>query len=166
MKATQIITDNILLAKAKTDKLIADINSDDWLTTHDVLKTNINWQIGHVIVANYLHGIASITGSNAEFKQMVDVPSFVKFYGPNSKPNDFLDEKPSTANLLDIYEKTFTLIQSAMFELDEVDLDADTAIPNPAVKTKYQALMWMAQHQSWHNGQIATLKRVLKGKKS
>ena len=41
------------------------------------------------------------------------------------------------------------------------ELDKDTEVPNPAVKTKYEALLWLSQHQSWHNGQIAILKRVL-----
>ena len=48
----KILKDQILLAKEKTDKLIIDVSNDKWLTTVDTLQTNINWQIGHIILAN------------------------------------------------------------------------------------------------------------------
>ena len=38
-------------------------------------------------------------------------------------------------------------------------LKEDTAVPNPAAKSKYEAILWLSQHQSWHNGQIAIIKR-------
>jgi hypothetical protein len=60
------IKDQIFLAKEKTNSLISDISGDKWFDTPDVIKSNLNWQIGHIILANYLHGIASISGANEE----------------------------------------------------------------------------------------------------
>ena len=156
-----VLKDQIILAKEKSDKLISDFSSEKWFETPDVLNTNLNWQIGHIILANYLHGIASITGLNEEFRKKVNAADYIKFYGPKSNPTDFKNEKPSKEQLMEIYEFTFFLIFNNLENLPDSDLEEDTAIPNPAVKTKYQALSWLAQHQSWHNGQIATLKRVI-----
>ena len=160
MKTTQL-KDQIDLAKKKTETLIFDISLEKWFETPDVLKTNLNWQIGHVILANYLHGIASISGANEQFREKVNVPDFIKYYGPKSNPSDFEKEKPSPEKLLDIYNFTLSLVFENVDSLSDADLEDETAIPNPAAKTKYEALLWLSQHQSWHNGQIAILKRVL-----
>lgn len=161
MTKINILTEQIHLAKKKTDQLISDIPAEQWLTIPDILLTNLNWQIGHIILANYLHGVASISGASEAFRSKVNVPDFIKHYGPKSKPTDFKDEKLSKESLLEIYEFIYTLIENGLENMADNDLDDKTAIPNPAVQTKYQALMLLSQHQSWHNGQIAILKRVL-----
>ncbi len=156
-----VLKDQIILAKEKTGKLIADIPVEKWFQTPNVLESNLNWQIGHIILANYLHGIASISGMNEDFRSKVNIADFIKYYGPKSKPNSFKSEKPSGEELLEIYDLTFVLILKGLEKLTSTDLEKETEVPNPAVKTKYQALLWLSQHQSWHNGQIAMLKRVL-----
>lgn len=112
-------------------------------------------------MANYLHGIASISGEHQEFKERVNISDYIKFYDSKSSPIAFKNEKPSSDELMVIYEFTFSIIFKNIEKLTVKDLQTETAIPNPAVKTKYEALLWLSQHQSWHNGQIAVLKRVL-----
>lgn len=73
-------------------------------------------------------------------------------------------EKPSKESLIELYDLSFQIIKELLEKLDESDLDKATEIPNPAAKTKYQALMCLFQQQSWHNGQTAILKRVLNKK--
>jgi len=75
------LREQISSTKEKTDKLIADISTENWFKTPDVLNTNLNWQIGHIILANYLHGIASISGPSTELKEKINVPNYIKFYG-------------------------------------------------------------------------------------
>jgi hypothetical protein len=157
----QVLKDQIILANQKTNILLKSIPIAKWMDTPEVLSSNLNWQIGHVILANYLHGIASITGPSSDFKEMVDVPNFVRYYGPKSVPTQFDADKPSAEDLLAIYEFTYNTIIKGLESISDDELIQDTTAPNPAVKTKYEALLWVSQHQSWHNGQIAILKRVL-----
>lgn len=156
-----ILKAQILLVKGKTDQLIESIPKDTWNNTPAVIKTNLNWQLGHIILANYLHGIASISGANDAFKEKVNLPDYIKFYGPNSKPNDFEGHKPSAEALTEVYEYTMTIIIENLEHISPKELDKETAVSNPSVKTKYEALMLLPQHQSWHNGQMAVLKRIL-----
>ena len=128
------LKDQITLAKEKTDELISDISSEKWFITPDVIKSNLNWQIGHIILANYLHGIASVSGINDEFREKVNVPDYIKFYGPKSNPIDSENEKPSKQELIEIYDFTFSLISKGLENLTSTDLEKDTEIPNPAVK--------------------------------
>jgi hypothetical protein len=156
-----VIEEQITSTKEKTDKLIADISTEMWIETPEVLNTNLNWQIGHIILANYLHGIASISGRNEELIGKINISDYIKFYGPKSNPTDFENEKPTQNKLLEIYEFTLSLILDNLSKLTESELNDNTEIPNPSVNTKYEALKWLSHHQSWHNGQIAILKRVL-----
>lgn len=156
-----VLKEQVILAHQKTNNLIKSVSANRWMETPDVLWTNLNWQIGHIVLANYLHGIASISGPSDTFRTQVHIADFVKFYGPKSIPKEFVSEKPSTTELLAIYEFTYRTILEEMENLTEEDLKRVTEVPNPAVKTKYEALLWVSQHQSWHNGQIATLKRIL-----
>lgn len=160
MKA-RILREQILLAKEKTDKLLVSIPIEKWDDTPDIIQSNLNWQIGHIILANYLHGIASISGVHTEFREKANVPDYIKFYGPKSNPTDFKEEKPSGEELMEVYEFCLSIILENLENLTDTDLEKDTEVPNPSVKNKYQALMWLSQHQSWHNGQIAVLKRLL-----
>lgn len=159
----KILKDQISLAKEKTDKLIVDIEPEKWFDTPDMLKTNLNWQIGHIILANYLHGIASISGASDAFRERANVSDYSKFYGPKSNPTEFESEKPSQEKLLEIYEFTLSIILKCVDNITTKELEEETEVPNPGAKTKYEALLWLSQHQSWHNGQIAMLKRVLNG---
>ncbi len=163
MSRIQIIKEQINQVKQQTDKLITHLPEDVWLVSPEVLNTNLNWQIGHVFLANYLHGIASITGPSEALRTEIDLPVYIKFYGLESDPKAYVSEKPSKQDLLKLYELGYELIHKGIDALEDADLDTATAIPNPAVKTKYEALMWMFKHQSWHNGQIAMLARVLTG---
>lgn len=155
------IKEEIQLVKHQTDKLIKDIPETLWTVSPEVLDTNINWQIGHIFLANYLHGIASVTGPSEHIRSEINIPDYVKYYGLKSVPEADISDKPSKETLLNLYELGYRLIDQGLDTLQEADLDTPTAIPNPAVKTKYEALMWMFKHQSWHNGQLAMLKRVL-----
>lgn len=161
MSTIKLIEKEIYLTKKQTDRLIADIDSDLWSYSPEVLNTNLNWQVGHIFLANYLHGIASITGANEAIRSQINVQDYIKFYGMESNPLENEQEKPSKEKLIELYELGFKLISDGLDQLEESKLGNPTEIPNPAAKTKYQALMWMFKHQSWHNGQIAMLKRVL-----
>jgi hypothetical protein len=155
------LKDQILLAKEQTDKFIAGISAEKWFETPDILGSNVNWQIGHIILANYLHGVASISGASEEFREKVTMSDFIKFYGPKSDPSSSETEKPSREKLLEAYDLTSALILKGLEDLTTAELEKDTEVPNPAVKTKYEALLLLSQHQNWHNGQIAILQRVL-----
>ena len=158
---TKILKEQILSTKEYTDKLISDISSDLWTKTPKVLDTNLNWQIGHIILANYLHGIASISGVSEALREKIVMSDYIKFYGLKSNPSDFENEKPTRKELIEIYEFTLSLVLENLNNLSDSELDNNTEIPNPAAKTKYEALKWLSHHQSWHNGQIAMLRRVL-----
>lgn len=161
MNVIEIIKDQIISTKEKTDNFIKNIELEKWNISPEILETNMNWQIGHLILANYLHGIASISGANEKVRERINMQNFIKFYGPNSTPHTFLDEKPKNEELLKLYEFIFEIIYLEISKVKIEELNSATEIPNPSAKTKYEALTTLFKHQSWHNGQIAILNRIL-----
>lgn len=164
MDVIEVIKEQIISVKKKTDNLITVIDLQDWEISPKILETNMNWQMGHLILANYLHGIASISGANPKIRERINMQNFIKYYGPNSIPNLFLDEKPKSEELLNLYEFVFEVIDLELSTFKIEDLKQPTEIPNPSAKTKYDALTTLINHQSWHNGQIAILNRILGNK--
>lgn len=161
MTQQQHIKQHIDLVKSKTSKLLTGFPIEKDMESPEVLNTNLNWQIGHIILANYLHGVASISGPNPKIKDLFNIEDYIKFYGPKSDPLSYINEKPSLSTLIENYEFVYTIIDENIHTITENDLTLNTAIPNPSVTTKREALNWFPQHQSWHNGQIAVLKRIL-----
>jgi hypothetical protein len=161
MNSIDRIKTQIELIKKQTDDFIEKIEISKWNVTPDIIETNMNWQIGHIILANYLHGIASISGANEKIREKLNVKDFIKFYGLKSNPSEHLNEKPKNEELKEIYNFIFELIWLELEKVNESDFNNETEIPNPGAKTKYEALTLLFKHQSWHNGQIAILNRVL-----
>lgn len=161
MNFKKIYQSEIKNTHQKTLKLINEIPFHYWLQSPKVLNTNVNWQVGHIIIANYLHGIASITGANDKVRALIDIKSYVKYYGLNSDPTTFYEYKPDSTVLINQLKEIFNITLETLENTDFNNLEMPTEINNPGAKTKLEALLWLNQHQSWHNGQIALLKRIL-----
>jgi hypothetical protein len=158
----QDFKEQLIIAKNQTDSLIEGIDFSKWLVAPEIVKTNLDWQIGHIILANYLHGIASITGPNLKIRELINVADFTKFYGPKSVPSDNVNDKLSANKLLEVYNFIYQEIELSLSEISDTNLADATAVPNPSAKTKLDALNRLINHIFWHNGQIAILVRVLK----
>ena len=166
MTKIEFIREQIDSSKQQTESLLKEVPTESWLDSPEILNTNLNWQIGHLILANYLHGIASISGANEKVRSKMNVPDYINFYGPKSNPLESMADKPKTEELLKVYEFIFELIYNELQILTENDLNKDTEIPNPSAKNKGQALVKLFEHQMWHNGQIAMLNRIWKEKRA
>ncbi len=161
MNRKELIALQIKTTHKQTLGMVADLDQKHWNTTPEVIDSNINWQLGHIALGNYLHGIASISGPNEKIRAAVNVQDMIKWYGPGSKPNELLDEKPTSEELIQLLELEHQVCMEELDKLSDEDLDAPTAVPNPAVKLKFQALLWLPKHVCWHIGQMAMLKRIL-----
>jgi hypothetical protein len=157
----ELIKDQILRVKEVTIAFIQNISLEKWNETPETINTNMNWQIGHIILSTYIHGIASNTGANANVTKKINLRNFVRFYGPNSIPKMFFDEKPKNYELVAIYRFIFDLMYSGLSIINTEELNKATQIANPNANTKFEALTYLYKHQSKHNEQIASLYKIL-----
>jgi uncharacterized damage-inducible protein DinB len=66
-------------------------------------------------------------------------------------------ENVSYADFDRVHQQTLAELQG----LTESELDKTVLKPHPLVKTKLWALLWCAQHEAVHAGQIGLLRRQL-----
>ena len=142
-------------------RMVDSFEPSQWLETPPVLKTNLNWQVGHLLVSKYFHSIVSITPDRPDLSSHFSVRQYRGFYARGSDPAQ-LSEAPAHDILLANFKVIQTEANSVLDSLTEEKLDTPTEMENPVAKTKYEALTWSFKHHMWHGGQISTLKRVLK----
>jgi hypothetical protein len=151
------------LTREQTIKILSETPHEIWYETPDVFQSNIAWQVGHLIVSQYYHAIAVITGPNLALFDDVPLKDYFPIYSmfTTSVINDL---KPSPDKLLMELDLVDKYADKQLDTLSDRDLDKPlepTRFPHPIAKTKYEALTWNFKHEMWHLGQISTLKRIL-----
>jgi hypothetical protein len=144
-----------------TKKALTGLKKEDWNRSPPGFKSNVNWQVGHMIISGYFHSILSINGSDEKIKAQFDPKEYGLWYGMGSDPKKDLDKKPDTQLLLanlNLLDKRGLEILSAM---NESDLETGTILKNPMAVSKKDALLWHVKHRMWHLGQVTMIKSHL-----
>ena len=144
-----------------TEKALADLKENDWTKSPQGFRSNVNWQVGHMIISGYFHSVLCINGSDAEIKAQFDPKEYASWYGMGSDPKLDLDKKPGMSLLLanlNLLDKRGIEIVSSM---DEKDLESPTILKNPMAVSKKEALLWHVKHRMWHVGQVSMIKSHL-----
>ncbi len=161
MTVKELIKIELNSVKKWTDLMIKDIDQELWLETPKEFGTNINWIIGHIMHDKYWHGIGCVKKPSKEFSEKFDINNFAKYYSKDSKPLEYMNEKPSPKEILNALDIVDEEVHSVIDNIDMNELNEPPIIHNPVAKTKYSSIFFCVKHQMWHNGQIAMLKRVL-----
>jgi len=157
------ITDQNRLTRNQTVELLESTPSELWYETPEIIKSNVAWQVGHLIVSQFYHSIAVISQPELQIYKDIPLKDYIPIYSMFTKSTDN-DLRPSPETLLSHLKLMEEYAQKSIGTLTEKDLDKalePTKFPHPIAKTKYEALTWSFRHEMWHLGQIATLKRVL-----
>ena len=162
MSTLDLIQQEIKSTQRWTEWMIEKIPEQHWNTTPEVLRTNMNWQIGHILANKCFHAVDCIVPDAAERTQTLPMDHYHSWYGVGSDPLTDSQSKPGKEQLLTHLNFIDAVTLEVLETLNAQDLDHATEVPNPVAKTKYEALMWCFKHQMWHNGQIAILARALR----
>ena len=157
------IREQSLATRELTLKILRETPFEIWYETPPIIESNIAWQVGHLIVSEYYHSIAVISGPNWDIFKEVLLTAYFPIYSMMTKStSNEIQPKPET--LLRELEIINNYATSQFDTLKDADLDnllEPTKMKHPIAKTKYEALTWSFRHEMWHLGQISTLKRVL-----
>ena len=85
---------------------------------------------------------------------------FLTLFGKESVPQDSA-EYPSLAEIQAVFDRVHQQVLKELPTLNDTDLDEPVLKPHSLVKTKLWALLWCAQHEGVHAGQIGLLRRTL-----
>ena len=162
MDIRTVVINEMKKSSSWTRYLLKDFDASKEFDIPTGLKSNINWQVGHIMLSRHFHSVVSTFGKQDSLMEEIPFVEYAKLYAMGSDPSANIDTKPSIETMMKqlrrIDETSIDLIEN--MDLDQMNQDPLRA--HPVAKTKYDALMWSSQHQMWHNGQIASLKSFLK----
>lgn len=149
-------------AYAWVHKLLDEIPREKWAEVPPVLETNVNWQIGHLLMSYYFTSIMVIVGHRREVGEAMPLRDYGGYFttAPAKDSVGKVESSVLLEHLRAVEKASLEVIQSQTV----ADLGSElhpTRVPHPFAKTKYEALDWNIKHVMWHCGQLSLLKRVL-----
>lgn len=144
-----------------TRYLLKSFDNEQEFTIPEGLKSNVNWQIGHIMLSRHFHSVLSVFGKKEELMDNIPFREYAKYYAMGSKPSEHISSKPSIASMMDDLYKIDTLAVQLTENMSAEELDEAPLRDHPVAKTRYEAMMWSSQHQMWHNGQLAMIQSLL-----
>jgi hypothetical protein len=161
MTRTDIIIDQMKKSSRWTRYLLKSFDDNNEFTIPEGLSTNVNWQIGHILLSRHFHSIISIFGKQEELMSAIPFKEYAAHYAMGSNAHENTEARPGIGTLMDNLYQVDKLSAELIAELSDETLDSAPLRDHPVAKTKYAALMWSAEHQMWHNGQLALIKNLI-----
>jgi hypothetical protein len=156
----QLTIKQIVFARTYTVRLLDQTPEAEWFRQPPGGVTHIAWQVGHLAFAEYRMALERIRGQRPNDTDLIS-EEFLRLFGRDSLPDPDPAKYPSQAEILAVFNRVHEQVLRELRSLDESELDKPVLKPHPLVKTKLWALLWCAQHEAVHAGQIGLLRRQL-----
>lgn len=160
MEIKEIIKKELNLGKRMMEFATRNLSEEQGKELAPTIGANVNWNIGHSILATLYYGVMCIDGPNLEHIAFFDRKKYAELYGIDTQPEHSIDG-PELSELLNVYDQLLEVVLANVDACEDLSENIEIEIPNPVVKTKYDAFMWISSHQFWHNGQMATISRII-----
>jgi uncharacterized damage-inducible protein DinB len=158
-RANQLL-DSICRARDYTNFLLAKTAPADWFRMPQEGVSHIAWQVGHLAFAQYSLAIKRIRGQLPEDVQILP-PAFVEKFGKASMPVADPHAYPSAEEIRRVFDAVHRQVMEEISGLDDAVFDEPLASPHIRFSTKGGGLVWCAEHEMMHAGQIGLLRRLL-----
>lgn len=161
MNRIELLRREMVSADRWTERLLHGIVEEDWNKTPGDMGTNVNWQLGHMLVSKYFHAVACVHENAPKLFELLPDYRYGKFYGMKSDADARWDERPDQKAMMRDFKTVTEQANTILDQFSDQLLDEAVLLDNPVAATRFDALLWTSKHQMWHNGQLALLKRVL-----
>jgi hypothetical protein len=156
----QIAARHIDSARAYTKTLLDGLTDDEWFWTPQPAVTHIAWQVGHLAFAQYGLALFRQRGRLAEDAGLMS-GSFRKTFAKGTTPSLNRGDYPEVGEILETFERIHRCALSELSQTPETGLDDPIEPPHAAFATKFGALLFAADHEMLHAGQIGLLRRLM-----
>jgi hypothetical protein len=160
MSALDSAIEQIEFARNYTLRLLDHTDQSDWYRSPPGGVTHIAWQVGHLAIAEYFLACVRIRGERPEDEGLIPA-AFRKPFERQSVPDFDAAKYPRPAEIREVLDRVHAHTLQELRVLEESELDRPILKPHALVKTKCWALLWCAQHEAVHAGQIGLLRRLL-----
>ncbi|GAB6164967.1 DinB family protein [Thermostilla marina] len=150
----------IAFARQYSLALLDSIPEDRWCEMPAGAETHVAWQAAHLAVAEYALCMFRQRGPEPEDRDILP-GDWLKRFGKDSKPDPDPAANPTAEEIRRVLHAVH---QQAMQELEAYPAEHfEQSVPEPfaVYDTKLGALLFCAQHEMVHAGQIGLLRRLL-----
>lgn len=163
MSRLQLAVGQLRLSRGYLLHLLSNVSDDDWFRMPVGLATHLGWQVGHVAIAHYNLLLDRLRGYRPEDDALFPRTQYVEQFGRLSQPAEQTGQYPTPAEIRQTLATLHTQALSEVGLLREEELDEMNVSPkpHPIVTTKLSSILWCAQHEMLHAGQIGLVKRLL-----
>lgn len=143
-----------------TLSLLSDLEESDWFAQPGEGISHIAWQAGHIAMSQYGLALFRQRG-RAEVDLDLMPSSFRKKYSRGTTPNPDPSKNASPADILETLDKVFAQVKQEVpgFQLDHWNKPVDP--PFAAFPNCFGALLFAADHEMIHAGQIGFIRRLI-----
>jgi hypothetical protein len=160
MSRLELAVEQITFARDYTVRLLDKTLEANWFRTPPGVVTHIAWQVGHLAMAQYRMLLERIRGVRPQDTELIS-EQFLRQFGRDSMPDADPTKYPGTMEIRAVFDRVHQQALRELSSLDENELDKPVLKPHPLADTKLWALLWCAQHEMLHAGQIGLLRRQL-----
>jgi hypothetical protein len=160
MSRLQVAIEQITFARNYTVRLLDSLEPADWFRQPPTGITHIAWQVGHLAMAEYRLALERIRGARPQDADLIS-EEFLRTFGRESVPDPDPAKYPTAAEIRSVFNRVHQQSLRELQSLDEGHLDQPVLKPHSLAKTKLWSLIWCAQHEAVHSGQIGLLRRQL-----
>jgi hypothetical protein len=150
----QLAIEQIVFARNYTIGLIDQTPTTEWFRQPPGVVSHVGWQVGHIAFSEYRQALWRIRGERPGDDALFS-PEFKRLFGADSVPQ--ADSTYPPGELRAVLDRVLLDLPG----LDKGELDQPVPHPHPFATTKLKALLWCAQHEMLHGGQIGLLRRHL-----
>jgi hypothetical protein len=160
MSKLNLVIEQIVFARNYTNRLLDQTPPGEWFSQPAGCVTHVAWQVGHLAMAEYRMALERIRGPRPEDDALIAEP-FLRLFARASVPDGDVSRYPSAAEIRAVFDRVHHQALDELRTLDEAELDKPVLKPHSLAKTKLWSLLWCAQHEAIHAGQIGLLRRQL-----
>jgi hypothetical protein len=158
MSRLRLAIEQIVFARNYTIGLLDQTPTAEWFRQPPGGVSHVAWQVGHIAFSEYRLALWRIRGPQPQDDDFFSL-EFKRLFGANSVPETNSAYPPDEIRA--VLDRVHEQVLRELPALNEAELDQPVPHPHPFAKTKLLALLWCANHEMLHAGQIGLLRRHL-----
>ncbi|MEK6237129.1 MAG: DinB family protein [Planctomycetales bacterium] len=150
----------IAFARGYTLTLLEDVGDDDWFRRPGDCPTHLAWQVGHLTMAQYMLTLFRLRGKQDEDADFI-TKSYLRRFLKGTEPKADADAYPSPEEILSTLAAVHDHVLRELEDYPDDQLDEPVVEPWAVSANRFGSLIFCAQHEMLHAGQIGLLRRAL-----
>ena len=158
MNTIDLLIDRLQTARKWTRDLLADIEDACWFDPPAPGVGHVAWQVGHLAASQVV--LVHVRCFNRVYTEQVSA-SFRDTFGRGSKPVADRSAYPPLADIRATFDRIHRESIDLISGINPAELgESAFGEPHLMFKTKGEAIVMAAMHESFHAGQIALIRRL------